>query len=373
MIVRVIFMLLACLVIDLLLRQHFRRLRDMRERQDLEKLQVAPVRLAFSDDAPSLRRVEVAGPKARILAVDDEKVVLDSYRRILAPEGYSIDTVETGPEALSLLRLDAYDFVITDLKMPDMDGVEVVKAVKVLRPDVDVVVITGYGTIETAVETMARGACEYLRKPFTADELAGHVQRLLLRRQARLQAAKGHRVRVLRPSQAGDATAHEDAGQGGAFLACGHTWVWVEPGGQVRVGIDHCSSQAMGPIGEVVLPAPGLEVRRGDPLFSFRRGAEQLSFPAPVSGRVQDLNGSLGADPARVSRSPYRDGWICRLDPSDLAGELGHLRIGGPALAWLGQEAGRLQAAWSARPDSAEPLSWAALAQELFAGETTRV
>jgi len=360
-------------VIDLLLRQHFRRLRDRRERLEQDRHQPVPVRLAFSDEAASLKRVEVTQPKARILAVDDEKVVLDSYRRILAPEGYSIDTVESGPEALSLLRRDPYDFVITDLKMPDMDGVEVVKAVKVLRPDVDVVVITGYGTIETAVETMARGACEYLRKPFTADELAGYVHRLLLRRRARLEAAKRKGVRVLRPSQAGDATAHEDAGQGGAFLSGGHTWAWVEPGGQVRVGLDDCASRAMGPVDAVVLPAPGLEVRCGDPLFSFRRGAEELSFPAPVSGRVQDLNGGLSADPGLVSRSPYRDGWICRLDPGDLAGELGRLRIGGPAQEWLAQEAARLQAAAANRPEAAGPLPLAALAQELFAAETTRV
>jgi CheY-like chemotaxis protein len=366
----VIFMVLAGVVIDLLLRQHFRRIGGRRERQEQAKHQAVPVRLAFSDEAASLKRIEVAEPKARILAVDDEKVVLDSYRRILAPEGYSIDTVETGPEALSLLRRDAYDFVITDLKMPDMDGVEVVKAVKVLRPDVDVVVITGYGTIETAVETMARGACEYLRKPFTADELAMYVDRLLVRRRARLQAANRPGLRVLRPSQAGDATAHEDAGQGGAFLACGHTWVWVEPGGQVRVGIDDCAVRAMGPVGEVVLPAPGLDVRRGDPLFSFRRGAEVLHFPAPVSGRVQAFNASLAEDPALVSRSPYRDGWICRLDPGDLAGDLGRMRIGKPARDWLGQEAARLQAAAAARPD---PMPWADLAQELFAGEATRV
>ena len=134
MIVRVIFMLLACLVIDLLLRQHFRRLRDMRERQDLEKLQVAPVRLAFSDDAPSLRRVEVAGPKARILAVVDEMVVLVSYRRILAPEGYSIDTVETGPEALSLLRLDAYDFVIEECLEKYRAGMKLLDIIMTLPP-----------------------------------------------------------------------------------------------------------------------------------------------------------------------------------------------------------------------------------------------
>jgi DNA-binding NtrC family response regulator len=78
-----------------------------------------------------------------------------------------VDTVESGPEALTLLRARDYDFLFTDLKMPGMDGIEVVKAAKHLRPDMEVVVITGYGTIESAVETMQFGAIDYAQKPFT--------------------------------------------------------------------------------------------------------------------------------------------------------------------------------------------------------------
>jgi len=66
--------------------------------------------------------------------------------------------------------------------MPDMDGVDVVKGVKHLRPDVDVVVITGYGSIETAVQTLQQGACEYVQKPFTADELGDFAKKLVIKR-----------------------------------------------------------------------------------------------------------------------------------------------------------------------------------------------
>ena len=157
--------------------------------------------------------MEVSEPRARILAVDDEPVVLDSFRKILVLAGFAVDTVESGPEALGLVQRRDYDFVFTDLKMPGMDGVEVVKAVRHLRPDVDVAVITGYGTIETAVETMQHGAVDYVQKPFTEDELLEFARKLLLRRQARLEAAAraerahrgagrrrdGGRPRVLRP------------------------------------------------------------------------------------------------------------------------------------------------------------------------------
>ena len=80
--------------------------------------------------------------------------VLDAFREILVLGGFSVDTVESGREVLALVRERDYDFVFTDLKMPEMDGVDVVKAVHHLRPDVDLAVITGYATVETAVETM---------------------------------------------------------------------------------------------------------------------------------------------------------------------------------------------------------------------------
>jgi CheY-like chemotaxis protein/glycine cleavage system H lipoate-binding protein len=352
----VIFVVLACLVIDALVRRRLKRFQVDPEQLERERCLANPVRLAFSEEVASLQRVEVPHPKARILAVDDEKVVLDALRRVLVLEGYSSDTVQTGPEALSLLRRNDYDFLFTDLRMPDMDGVEVIRAAKHLRPDVDVVVITAYGTIETAVEAMSSGACEYLQKPFSADELAAHLDKLLARRRARLRA-------VRQPSPRSGASVREDPGPAGAFIADGHAWAWIEPDGQVRIGIDAFAGRVLGGIGEVLLPEPGLEIRRGEPLFGFRRGAEELRFLAPVSGKVQDSNGSLLVDPSRVSRSPYGDGWICRMDSNDLTRELGQLRIGRPALDWNGRELDRFQAV---HPDPAQPPSWATLAREFF-------
>ena len=369
----VIFVLLACVGLDYLVRWYIRRSHAERDRAEREKTLEKAVRMEFRDEAASLRRVELPNPKARILAVDDEKVVLDSLRRILVLEGYSIDTVESGPEALSLMRLHDYDFVFTDLKMPDMNGVEVVKAVKHLRPDVDMVVITGYGTIETAVETMKYGACEYVQKPFSAEELAAHVDQLLVQRLARLQARRQAPPRVTPPSQAEEAFDHDDRVPGGSFIAGSHVWVWIESGGCVRVGIDDLANQALGAVGEVGLPEPGLEVRSGDPLFSFRRGAETLRFPAPVGGKVRDINGSLAGDPSRIARSPYRDGWICRIEPGDLGGDLGRFLIGRAGAEWYVRETDRLQALRRAQPDPAAPLPWPVLAQDFFAGESARV
>ena len=205
----ILFMFVAFVGIDFLVRTSLRKMRDSKDRAAREAVLTTSLKLDFTHEAKSLKRVEVPNPRARVLAVDDEGVVLDSFRRILVLENFSVDTVEHGPEALGLVQRNDYDFVFTDLKMPDMDGVEVVKAVKHLRPDIDVVVITGYGSIETAVQTLQQGACEYVQKPFTADELGEFARKLLIKRQARIAAAQRPTVRVVTPEMAEVVPANE--------------------------------------------------------------------------------------------------------------------------------------------------------------------
>ena len=196
----VVLMFVAFVVLDVLVRSTTRRMAERRERLGREKVLQTALRLDFTQEAKSLRRVEVPHSRASILAVDDEPIILDSFRNILVLEGFSVDTVESGPEALGLVQRHDYDFVFTDLKMPGMDGVEVVKAVRHLRPDADIAVITGYATIESAVETMQHGAMAYVQKPFTADELAEFANTLLIKRQARLEAQRKPTVRIVAPA-----------------------------------------------------------------------------------------------------------------------------------------------------------------------------
>jgi len=172
--------------VDLLIRYLLKRTQKKKEREVREAALDDGLKLDFSYEAKSLKRVEVDNPKSRILCVDDEEVVLDSFRKILVLNGYSVDTVENGREALGLIQTHHYDFVFTDLKMPGMDGIEVTKAVKHMRPDIDVVIITGYGTIESAVETMKDGAMDYVQKPFTEDELLDFIKMCLIRRKDRI-------------------------------------------------------------------------------------------------------------------------------------------------------------------------------------------
>jgi CheY-like chemotaxis protein len=358
----VVLMFVGFVLLDALVRLAARRLEETRARREREAVLATALRLDFAEEAKSLKRVEVPGARARILAVDDEPVVLDSFRKILVLAGYSVDTVESGPEALALVRRHDYDFVFTDLKMPGMDGVEVVKAVRHLRPDVDVAVITGYGTIETAVETMQHGAVDYVQKPFTEEELTEFARRLLIKRQARLEAQRKPSVRIVAPALAESAGRDEFCVPGGAFVSDGHTWARIEPSGQVRAGLDDFARKALGPVDAVDLPKRGQKVRRGEPLFAVRRGARTARLPAPLSGLVARINEALLHEPALLVESPYDRGWVCAIQPEDLAGELPSLKIGQPVVDWYQEEIARLRAA-----GGPADTNWATLEEEFLA------
>jgi len=114
----------------------------------------------------------------RILVVDDELIVRDSLRDWLTEDGFQVDTAESGPDALEKMTKQAYHLVLLDIKMPEMDGVEVLKRSKELRPELPVVMMTAYATVETAVEAMKIGALDYFMKPFDPETLVPLVIKL---------------------------------------------------------------------------------------------------------------------------------------------------------------------------------------------------
>lgn len=106
-----------------------------------------------------------------ILVVDDEAIVLKSCERILASEGFSVDTATNARNALSLLEKNFYDLVITDIKMPEMDGIEFMKEVRKRNPDINIIVITGYPSQESIKAALSLRIIDYLPKPFSPNHL----------------------------------------------------------------------------------------------------------------------------------------------------------------------------------------------------------
>ncbi|HEU5176766.1 MAG TPA: sigma-54 dependent transcriptional regulator, partial [Burkholderiales bacterium] len=137
---------------------------------------------------------------ARILVVDDEEIVLASCRRALGNGERIVDTASSGTEALRKIEEGPYDVVLLDIKMPDVDGLEVLQRVKEAHPDIEVVMVTGLSQIETAVRSMKLGAFDYVPKPFDPDELAVVVDRALehrrlLQENVSLKSAVGSKYR----------------------------------------------------------------------------------------------------------------------------------------------------------------------------------
>src|SRR5499427_9346896 len=113
----------------------------------------------------------------RILVVDDEKVIREILADFLNMEGYVVHTVEDGAEALKELHRRSYNLVISDLKMPNMGGLELIQRITEEGLPVLTVIMTGFGTVETAIEAMKKGAYDYILKPFKVEEVVHIVQR----------------------------------------------------------------------------------------------------------------------------------------------------------------------------------------------------
>jgi CheY-like chemotaxis protein len=122
--------------------------------------------------------------RANVLVVDDEKTVCHSCKKILTREGYDVDMALSAEEALSKVRGNGFDAVITDWKMPKIDGLELTRRIKEEKPAIVVVLITGYPSVESSVKAIRSGVSDYLTKPFTPEELSDAMLRALAKGQA---------------------------------------------------------------------------------------------------------------------------------------------------------------------------------------------
>lgn len=109
--------------------------------------------------------------KARLLVVDDEKMALENLEHVLRKEGYDVVGTQSGPTTLKLLEKEEFSVVLADLRMPKVDGMEILKRCRELYPNSEVIIITGYATIDSAIEAMKKGAYHYITKPYRLDEV----------------------------------------------------------------------------------------------------------------------------------------------------------------------------------------------------------
>ena len=111
----------------------------------------------------------------KILVIDDEQIVLNSIEKILTGENHQVVCFKSSREGLDKALGDKYDLVLTDIRMPEVGGMRILRDIKRSKPEVPVIIITGYATVKSAVQSMQLGATNYIEKPFTPDELINAV------------------------------------------------------------------------------------------------------------------------------------------------------------------------------------------------------
>ena len=116
---------------------------------------------------------------ANILVVDDEENAREGLSRILSKEGYAVETAANGKEAIDTIKRHNFDLVITDMRMPLMDGFEVLREIKRMKDNIGVIMITAYGEVESYLEAMNMGAFEYINKPVRVNELKRVITKVL--------------------------------------------------------------------------------------------------------------------------------------------------------------------------------------------------
>jgi len=126
------------------------------------------------------------GP-GQILVIDDDKAMRDACYQILSRQGFQVELAAGARQGISLLEKVSFDAILLDLVMPDMDGLETLKKIRAIDPESEVIIITGYGTIQSAVESIKAGAFHFLSKPFAPDDLRHLVSRALEKRRVNLE------------------------------------------------------------------------------------------------------------------------------------------------------------------------------------------
>jgi two-component system response regulator HydG len=159
------------------------------------------------------------GKQSRVLVVDDERAMADMVTDGLSDRGYDAVAVGSSEEARELLRTEAFDALVTDLRMPNIDGLSLMAEARRAVPDLPVIVMTAYGAVDTAIESVRRGANHYLVKPFRLDELALFLDRVIDERRLRREAHAMRAALRLGP---------RDSGVIGASKAMDHVFDMIE-------------------------------------------------------------------------------------------------------------------------------------------------
>ena len=232
-------------------------------------------------------------PPAKILLVEDDSAIVATLRRVLADEGYEVAAEKTGDAGLARAKTGSFDVVVTDFKMPGLNGLELVRKLHVARPRLPILMMTAHGTAGTAIEAMQSGAYDYLLKPFEMPELLKLVGQAVAA--SRLMSEP---VQIGEAAQAGDAIVGNSRAMQSIYKEIGR--IAAKP-----VSVLTCVPGVMSPISSrKIVPWSACSKRpmcRDSALVNAPRSWPNNSLSSNVSGMAAQLMATNGA--------PER--WLC--------------------------------------------------------------
>ncbi len=248
--------------------------------------------------------------KVKILIVDDEQIVLDSIKRILKKEEtLEIHSALSAVKALESMKNIHPQIILTDLMMPEMDGLEFLRKVKEFDSKILVIMITGYATINTALQAMQSGAFDYIAKPFTREEL----RRVIERATTLVQSLVTSNVKM--PFQNEIISNIKGVGQ--------YSWMMMNDEGLVVLGIERALLFSFGKIQTIYLPSVGDEIRQGSVYFQiFSSDLRTQAVLSPLNGTVVEVNNLVLKNPDIALQDPYGEGWLIKIKPSNFESDM---------------------------------------------------
>ncbi|MBI5639880.1 MAG: response regulator [Nitrospirae bacterium] len=241
--------------------------------------------------------------KGKILVLDDDPVVTLSCKRILGAEGYNIITTGTGEDAIKKVGQEEFDLLITDIRLPDVNGITVLRESKIVQPKLDVVIITGYPTFEDARESVKLGAFEFIEKPFTPEFMLNVARKVFdnrgwILRKAFIDEFRNEIV-PLRGTE-NEAIFYKEG-----------TWARPTPKGLWEIGCDIRYWLLSGQLTFIDLPEKMETVTAGETFAKILSGSGQADdLVSPMTGRVVELNHQANTALSALVRDNLSEGWL---------------------------------------------------------------
>ncbi|NWF90597.1 MAG: response regulator [Ignavibacteriaceae bacterium] len=254
---------------------------------------------------------------ADILVIDDEKVIIDAVTKICSLENYSVDSAYNVKSAIELISKYYYPIIICDIMMPDGDGFQILDEVQAKSKDSAIIMMTGYSTVENAVNSLYYGAMDFIPKPFTVDELLGSVYR----------TNKYQQIKKKQISSSNNKTEIFYVDCPAKYYRLGHSsWLCEERDGSVLIGVCDMFLKTIETITELEFLEIEEELAQGICCLTVKSAEDRMhKVLSPVSGRIIEINENLKSNINLIEKDPYFEGWVYRVIPNDLGYEVKHL------------------------------------------------